>query len=98
MEILRTTSGSLSEPEKKGKTMTDTTNTEATQVAEFKMNKSEQEAKEVFDLMLVEGIDKPTAARYAVTTLPKTRTKFVEFLSDGVLTKRNGKIIEKGAA
>lgn len=62
----------------------------------FEMNKREQEVKDVFDLMRHEGIDTPTAARYSVTALPKARTSFVEWLSDGALTKVKGKVVEKG--
>ena len=61
-------------------------------------SKSEQEVKNVFDLMLTEGIDIPTAARYSVTAMPKPTKPFVEHLSDGALTIRKGKVVDKAAA
>jgi hypothetical protein len=73
-------------------------NSTAESKPDFDMNKKEREVKGVYDLMINEGIDVPTAARYSVTTLPKARTSFVEWLSDGALTKVKGKIVEKGAA
>lgn len=65
---------------------------------EFEMNKKEQEVKAVFDLMRTEGIDVPTAARYSVTVLPKPRTKFIEWLSDGTLTAVKGQVVAKDVA
>ena len=69
-----------------------------TKPEEFRMNKKQQEVKEVFDLMIHEGIDVPTAARYSVTAMPKPTKKFVEFLSDGALTYSKGKVVDKAAA
>ena len=69
-----------------------TSNT-AAQKPEFKMTKREEEVKGVYDLMIDEGIDVTTAARYSVSADPKARTKFVEWLSDGTLTKVKGKVI-----
>jgi hypothetical protein len=59
----------------------------------------EQKVKDVFDLMLVEGIDVTTATRYSVTAMPKGKAKanFIEYLSDGTLTKVKGEVVEKVA-
>ena len=73
-------------------------NSTAESKPDFDMNKNEKQVKDTFDLMRTEGIDVPTAARYAVTALPKPRAKFVEWLSDGALTRKNGKTVEKGVA
>jgi hypothetical protein len=67
---------------------------------EVELTKGEQEAKNLFDLMLDEGIPTATAARYAVTSMPAraVRKDFVEWLSDGTLTKTDGKLVEVAVA
>jgi len=69
--------------------MTDTITTE-----DRDLTKKEKEVKEVFDLMLDEGIDKTTAARYSVTAMPRAKPEFVEWLSEGTLTKVKGQVVE----
>ena len=53
----------------------------------------ERDIARVRDLMIEEGLDKTTAARYALTAAHRPRKAFVEHLSDGGLTKIDGKIV-----
>jgi hypothetical protein len=62
------------------------------------LTKKEQDVYDVFQLMLDEGINIPTATRYAVSAMPRVKAEFVEYLSDGTLTKTKGQIVERAVA
>lgn len=58
----------------------------------------ELDVKRVFDLILDEGVDTPTAARYVLATHPKATKAFVEYLSEGTMTKTKGAVVPVDAA
>ena len=78
--------------------MTDTAS-ETTPEKDVRSKKDEeQRVQDVMDSIVEEGIDKPTAAKYALMAYPKATKPFVEKLSDGALTKVKGHIVPKDAA
>lgn len=56
-------------------------------------NEKQQEVARVRDAFIAEGVDKTTAARYALTAMPKKSKTFVEDLSDGGLTIEDGAVV-----
>ena len=62
------------------------------------LNPIEADVLRVRDQLVEEGVEQPLASRYVLNTHPKATKKFVEFLTDGALTKVDGKVVEKTAA
>lgn len=62
------------------------------------MTAVDKDVKETFDVLIGEGLDTTTAAKYVLITHPKARKGFVEWLSEGKLTKVGKSIEEVDAA
>jgi hypothetical protein len=57
-------------------------------------SKAEQDAVAKRDALVEQGVpDRTTAARYALTGMHRPSKEFVEHLSDGTLTKADGKVV-----
>ena len=64
----------------------------------MELNPIEADVLRVRDQLVADGIEQSLASRYVLNTHPKATKKFVEFLTDGALTKVDGKVVETSAA